>query len=89
MSMIRWKPFGSSLNDLIEDMSFNTFQLETSDLAVDISEDDANLFIEMQVPGIDPDKISLEIEDNHLHISGSREEKHETEDRNYYHREIK
>jgi HSP20 family protein len=88
MSIIRWKPFGE-LEDLMKDLSFNTFQLKTCDLAVDISEDEKNVFIEMHIPGIEPDKIDIEIEDNHLHISGSRVEEQKSEDRTYYHREIK
>jgi HSP20 family protein len=88
MSIVRWKPFGT-LHDLIEDIPFNTFQLETCDLAVDISENDVNVFVEIHIPGIDPDEVSIEIEDNHLHIIGSRQEEHETKDRNYYHKEIK
>ena len=88
MSIIKWKPFGE-LEDFFKDISFNDFYRESSDLAIDISEDKKNVIVEMQVPGINPDKIDIQVEDNHLHISGSRQDASETEDRTYYHKEIK
>jgi HSP20 family protein len=39
--------------------------------AVDISKDNASLVIEVDLPGLDPDKIDVEIADDALHIGGT------------------
>jgi HSP20 family protein len=59
------------------------------DLAVDVYENKENVIVKMHVPGIDPDKIDITVENEHLYVRGSREEEEETEDQHYYHREIR
>jgi HSP20 family protein len=86
MSMIRWKPF-EELDKFFEDMP--NLRTNTWDLAADIYEDNGNVIVEMHVPAINPDKIDIEVEDTHLRIAGSREDRQEVEDQQYYHREIK
>ena len=85
MPLIRWRPF-AELDELFEDMR----GLSNSwDLAADVYEENGNIVVEMNVPGIDPDKVSIELEDHHLKVSGLREEEEETEDKNYYRKEIR
>jgi len=59
------------------------------DLAVDVYEKDENIIAEMNLPGIDPDKIDVSVENNYLRISGSREESKEEKKKHYYSKEIK
>ena len=59
------------------------------DLAIDVYEKDGNVIAEMNVPGIDSEKVEIAIEDNYLKVSGTREEKKETEEKDYYSKEIK
>ncbi len=59
------------------------------DLAVDIFEEDGKVIAEMAVPGIDPKKIEISIEDRVLRLAGSREEKTEKKGKHYYKKEIR
>jgi HSP20 family protein len=57
--------------------------------AVDVYEDKENLIVETQLAGIDPDKVSIAIENDVLTIKGESEKKSEVEDKNYYRKEIR
>ncbi len=85
MPIIRWKPF-EELDKFFEDIPFH---FTTWDLAVDVYEDDGNIKVEMHIPGIEPDKIDIEVEDNLLRVFGSREKIEKVENKHYYHKEIK
>lgn len=39
-----------------------------------LGQDNDNLYVEIEVPGIDPKSLEVSIEDNMLHLSGKREE---------------
>lgn len=97
MALIRWQPF-NEMDRFFDDDFFSDFfsrGIQSGmrsigfDLAVDVYEDRGNIVAEMNLPGIDPENVHVEVEDNYLRISGSREEKTENKDRNYYSREIK
>jgi HSP20 family protein len=87
MAIIRWRPFAVG-QFLTED--FPTIRLPKigGDLAVDVYEKDKNIIAEMDLPGINPESLDITVEENYIRISGSREEKKEKEDKNYYHKEI-
>jgi len=78
MSLIKWTPF------LPEDPSNLGFTP-----AVDIYEDKKNVIVETQLAGIDPEKVSIAIENDVLMIKGESEKKSEVEDKNYYRKEIR
>lgn len=59
------------------------------DLDADVSEDDGNVIVEIHVAGINPDKIDVEVHDNLLRVSGTREEEKEKKGRHYFKREIR
>lgn len=105
MALTKWRPFGGLKRFLDDDisrwplkdiedyfdgdykaLSFPKFSL---DLACDIYEKNGNVIAEMNAPGIDPDKIDITVEDGYLKVSGSREECKETEEKDYYSKEIK
>jgi HSP20 family protein len=83
--MIKWRPF-HHLEDLFHDHHSRSAQW---DLAVDVYEENDNVIAKMNIPGIDPDKINIDVEDNHLHVSGERKEEKEVNEKNYYHKEIR
>ncbi len=83
MPIARWRPF-EELEEMIEHMPHT----KGLDLAVDVSEDSSAVIIEMTVPGVTPDNIDVEVADNYVVISGSREEEKEVEDKHYHHKEI-
>lgn len=88
MALIKWEPFGE-IDRFFEDLPSAVFPKMGWDLAVDIYEKDGNLMAEMNLPGVDPDKIDVSVEGNHLRISGSREESKEEKQKQYYSKEIR
>ena len=75
--------------DILEDFNVMPILYNSSDLATDIYEDDGNIIVKIQMPGIDVDKVDISIEDNILTVSGSREEEKEIEKKNFYKKEIR
>lgn len=61
------------------------------DIAINMSEDEANIYIEATVPGFDKKSIDISVEDGLFTISGSIEEKVEDSDskKSYHIKEIK
>ncbi len=86
MAIIRWRPL-AELDQLFEELGRAGFA--GKDLAIDVYEENGNVVIEMQVPGIEPDKVDIHVEGDNIRISGTREEEHETEERNYFSKEIR
>ena len=56
--------------------------------AMDIYEKGHDLMVEMQLPGIDPQKVEVSVENDVLTVQGKTEKKSEVEDKNYYRKEI-
>jgi len=81
MALIHWRPL--SFNDMFEETH------RTFDLATDVYEENQHIMVKMHVPGIDPDNIDISIENEYLHVSGNRQEREETEDQEYYRKEIR
>lgn len=57
--------------------------------AIDVRQDKDNVIVETSLPGIDPDKVEISVENDVLTISGHTEEKHETKREDYYRKEIR
>jgi len=55
--------------------------------AIDVVRDDGNLVVRADVPGIKPEEVKIEIEDDILTVSGSHEETKEEKDKDYLRRE--
>mgnify|MGYP000013899414 CR=1 FL=1 len=91
MSLMKWEPF-DEFDRLLRDswltpaMRSNNLSFDT---AVDLYEDDNYLVAEMNVPGLSGDDIDVEVEDNHLRISGRREEVQEKKEKSHYAKEIR
>lgn len=91
MSLIKWEPF-DEFDRLFRDMSTLPalkFQNVGFDLAADLYEDGDNLVAEMHLPGLEAENIEVEVEDNHLRVSGKREEVQEKKEKNHYTKEIR
>lgn len=89
MSLIRWEPFRSLDRMFDEDFPAMPSLKVGWDLAVDLFEEGDNLVAKMQLPGVDPKKIDVSVEDDYLKVSGSREEEKEEKKKNYYSKEIR
>lgn len=57
--------------------------------AVDVFEDAENVYVETPLPGIDPEKVNIAIENDVLTIEGESEKKTEVEEKNYYRKEVR
>ncbi len=57
--------------------------------AIDVRQEKDNVLVEALLPGIDPDKIDITIENDVLTISGKTEEKEEVKHEDYYRKEIR
>lgn len=91
MSLIKWEPF-EEFDKLFKEFGPLSTMRDSSagfDLAVDVYEDGSNLVAEMNLPGLKGDDIDVEIESNHLRISGKREESNEKKDKDHYSKEIR
>ena len=56
-------------------------------LAIDMYEKEGNVIVKMDIPGIDPNDIQVEIEDGQLHVFGERKAQEEVSEENYYYKE--
>jgi HSP20 family protein len=94
MNIIRWTPFRDLVTREKMDRIFEdtfTSQGEEKDMAasnwtpsVDIHENESELVLSAEVPGIEDKDIEIEIENNTLSIKGERKIEKETKEENYH-----
>lgn len=85
--LVRWDPF-----EEIEKFFGERFFVPTisfSATPVDIYETDKELVVEVGLPGMKKEDISLKVEEDRVVIEGKKEEKKEVKEENYYRKEIK
>ena len=96
MAIIRWDPFRDlvtlreRMNRLFED-AVSTARSEEKDMissswapAVDIYEDEKQLVLTAEIPGINEKDVEIKVEDNTLSIHGERKLEKETKEENYH-----
>lgn len=92
-ALIKWTPFLEPFEDM--DKMFSDFMPVARGAqggfvpAVDMYEDKDNVVVETQLAGIDPEKVSISIENDILCIKGESEKKSEIDEKNYYRKEIR
>ncbi len=96
MALIKWNPFlneGFAFDDMdkvfgemLPAVRGNQFGFTP---ALDMYEDKENIIVETQLAGIDPEKVSVSIENDVLCIKGESERQSEVEEKNYYRKEIR
>lgn len=86
MAMVRWRPFGE-IDKFLEEMHMTNHAAR--ELATDVYEKNGNVIVEMNVAGIEPDKVDISVEGDHLRVSGERKEEKEEKERDYYVKEIR
>lgn|SRR3989344_5826316 len=88
MAIIKWEPF-IDVERFFEDFPVSSLKEIGTDLAVDVYDEGSNIIAKMNVPGVDPEKINVTVEDNMLRVSGAHEEEKEEKKKHYYHKEIR
>jgi HSP20 family protein len=80
MAIMRWNPY-RELNNLFEKMPSATTTWSPS---VDIFENDNELIVKAELPGMEMKDIEVTFENNVLTIKGERRFEHETKKENYH-----
>lgn len=90
MPLIPWRPFWELDKWFEEEDFFPAFPvLKIKEPKMDIYEEGNNVIAEIEVPGIDPNKIEVSVKDNVLKIEGGEEKKEEEKKKGYYRKEIR
>lgn len=89
-ALTRWEPF-AELGELRSRLDRMFGELADGDRAwmpaIDVERDDGNIVVRADVPGIKPEEVKIEVQDDILTMSGQHEEKTETKDKHYLRRE--
>jgi HSP20 family protein len=56
---------------------------------IDVAEDEKELTVRAELPGIDPKDLDVSVVDNHLVLSGEKKESSETKEKGVYHSETR
>jgi len=84
-NIMRWSPWGE-IDRVFEEDFWRTGSFSP---AMDVYQDKDNVMVETVLPGIDPDKVDISVENDVLTLSGSSEEKREVKHEDYYRKEIR
>ena len=88
MSLVSWSPF-EGMERFLGQFGELPHSRVGFDLAVDVYEENNQVIAEMNISGIDPKKLDVEIDARILKISGIREFKKEQKQTDFYRREIR
>jgi HSP20 family protein len=91
MQLIPWKPLfdlDKFFND--DDWLLPVFpRLDLTKPAIDIKETDKEIIAEVEIPGFDPEKLEVAVEEGVLRVKGSMDEQKEEKEKNYWRKEIR
>jgi HSP20 family protein len=89
--LTRWEPFAelgelrTRLDQIFGELGNDRERAWTP--AIDVVRDNGNLVVRADVPGIKPQEVKVEVEDDILTVSGEHEERKERKDEGYLRRE--
>lgn len=93
MAIVRWSPILDSfeyMNHMFDDfLPAPRGGLHGFVPSVDVYQDKENIIIDATLPGVDPDGVSVSIENDVLTIEGKSEKKTEVDEQNYYRKEVR
>lgn len=90
-ALTRWDPFGdlgdlrSRFDRMFDDMVSGRDRAWAP--AIDVERENGDLVVRADVPGIKPEDVKIDVEDDVLTVRGEHEEREETKDRHYVRRE--
>ncbi len=86
-NIVRWNPLHEV--DRFFDDDFMGVMHSTLAPAIDVYQDKDNVIVEAQMPGIDPEKVDIDIENDVLTISADVQSNQEVQKENFYRKEIR
>ena len=89
-AVTRWEPFAElgELRSRFDRMFADLIDGERAwTPAIDVERDNGNIIVRADVPGIKPEEVKVEVEDDILTVSGEREERREEKDKRFLRRE--
>jgi HSP20 family protein len=90
-TVTRWEPFAElgELRSRFDRVFGDLFdeRERTWMPAIDVVREDGSLVVRADVPGIKPEEVKIEVDDDILTVSGSHEERKEEKDKDYLRRE--
>ena len=91
MALIKWTPYSDPFEEfekmLTEWPGYSGRQSFVP--AVDLYQDNDNVYAEMPLPGVNINEVDISITNDILTVEGSKEQKTEVDDKNYYRKEVK
>ena len=90
-TLTRWYPFAelgelrSRFDRMFDQFSYGRERAWTP--VIDVVRDNGNLVVRADIPGIKPEEVKIEVEDDILTVSGEHEEHTEEKDKHYVRRE--
>ncbi len=87
----RWEPFAelgelrTRLDRMFGELADSRERAWTP--AIDVVRDNGNIVVRADLPGIKPEEVKIEVEDDILTVSGEHEERKEEKDKDYLRRE--
>ena len=91
MAMIKWTPWQdpfAEFEKMLQEWPGYT-NVQSFVPAVDVYQDNDNVFVEAPLPGIDIKDVNISVANDVLTIEGSREHKSEVDENNYYRKEVR
>lgn len=98
MAIIKWDPFREleSVRDSIDRFfevgpkgQLASLEEATFSPSVNIYEENNNLVVEAEMPGVKEDEVDIEVHDDNIQIKAEHKEEKEEKKRNYFTREVK
>ena len=87
-NLIRWTPF-RDFDRVFEEDWLMPLSSHFRTPAVDLYETDNEVVAEISIPGMDPNKINIQIENNVLHVRSDEEQVREETGKDYYRKEMR
>ncbi|MFA5076712.1 MAG: Hsp20/alpha crystallin family protein [Patescibacteria group bacterium] len=89
MNLIKWTPMWDPFEEMDRSLDLPMVRgLRAFVPAMDVYQDKDNVYIDTALPGIDPAKVEITVENDILTVKGATQKKSEVEDKNYYRKEV-
>ena len=89
MPIIKWEPSMTLLEEMQNMLSdFSNTHMQGFSPALDVYQDEKNVYVEVPLAGVDLKNVKISIENNILTLQGVTKKESEVDDKNFYRKEI-